>query len=54
MPLIAQHVALGILSGSIIGAKALVRFRSSTVRIAFIIVLSLTAINMILKGLGIE
>ena len=54
MPLIAAPVALGILSGSIIGAKALVRFRSSTVRIAFIIVLSLTAINMILKGLGIE
>lgn len=54
LPLIAAPVALGILLGSMFGAKALVRFRSSTVRIAFIIVLSLTALNMIAKGFGLE
>ncbi len=54
LPLIAAPVALGILLGSMFGARALVRFRSSTVRIAFIIVLSLTALNMIAKGFGLE
>jgi uncharacterized protein len=54
LPLVAAPVALGILSGSIFGARALVRFRSSTVRIVFIIVLALTALNMIAKGLGLE
>ena len=53
-PLIAAPVALGVLLGSMFGAKALVRFRSSTVRIAFIIVLTGVSIQMILKGFGIS
>jgi uncharacterized protein len=53
LPLIAAPVALGVLLGSIFGAKALVRFRSSTVRVAFIVVLSGVAVQMILKGFGV-
>jgi uncharacterized membrane protein YfcA len=53
LPFVAAPVALGVLAGSILGAKMLVRFRSGTVRVVFMLVLVGVAINMLLRGLGI-
>lgn len=53
LPFIAAPVALGVLLGSILGARLLIRFRSETVRIVFIIMLALVAIQMLLRGLNI-
>ena len=53
LPLVAAPVALGVLAGSVVGAKLLVRFRSATVRIAFIIMLVGVATEMLLRGLGV-
>jgi uncharacterized membrane protein YfcA len=53
LPFVAAPVALGVLAGSILGAKMLVRFRSGTVRLVFMLVLVGIAIQMLLRGLGI-
>jgi uncharacterized membrane protein YfcA len=53
LPFVAAPVALGVLSGSILGARMLVRFRSGTVRIAFMMVLLGVAFEMLLRGFGI-
>ncbi len=53
LPFVAAPVALGVLSGSILGARMLVRFRSGTVRIAFMLVLVGVAFEMLLRGFGI-
>jgi uncharacterized membrane protein YfcA len=53
LPYVAAPVALGVLGGSVLGAKMLVRFRSGTVRVVFTIVLAGVAIQMLLRGLGI-
>jgi uncharacterized membrane protein YfcA len=53
LPFVAAPVALGVLAGSILGAKMLVRFRSGTVRLVFTLVLAGVAIQMLLRGLGI-
>jgi uncharacterized protein len=53
LPFVAAPVALGVLAGSVLGAKMLVRFRSGTVRLVFTLVLAGVAIQMLLRGLGI-
>jgi uncharacterized membrane protein YfcA len=53
LPFVAAPVALGVLAGSVLGAKMLVRFRSGTVRLVFMLVLAGVAIQMLLRGLGI-
>lgn len=53
LPFVAAPVALGVLIGSVAGARLLIRFRSATVRILFIIMLALVAIQMLLRGLEI-
>lgn len=53
VPEIAAPVAIGVLVGATVGARMLVRFRSSTIRRAFIVVLVIVSIEMLLKGLGI-
>lgn len=53
LPFVAAPVALGVLLGSMLGARLLVRFRNETVRIVFIVVLVGVAIEMLLRGLKI-
>ncbi len=53
LPFVAAPVALGVLAGSMLGARLLVRFRSATVRILFVVMLAVVAIEMVLRGLGV-
>ena len=53
LPLVAAPVALGVLCGALLGARFLVRFRGSTVRLVFLGALSLVAVQMLLRGLGV-
>jgi uncharacterized protein len=53
LPLVAAPVALGVLSGALFGAHFLIRFRSSTVRLVFLVALSLVAVQMLLRGAGV-
>jgi uncharacterized membrane protein YfcA len=46
-------IALGVLAGATIGAKLLVNFKNKTVRLIFLPVLGIVAIEMLLRGLGI-
>jgi len=52
-PVVVGPVALGILIGASIGARALIRARNPTVRKLFGVVLALVAIEMILSAFGI-
>jgi uncharacterized protein len=52
-PVIVAPVALGILIGAVIGARLLLRSRNPTVRKVFVIVLAVTAVQMILSALGV-
>jgi uncharacterized membrane protein YfcA len=53
LPLVAAPVALGVLSGALFGAHFLIRFRSSTVRLVFLVALTLVAVQMLLRGVGV-
>ncbi len=53
LPLVAAPVALGVLCGALIGAHFLIRFRGSTIRMIFLVALSLVAVQMLLRGLGV-
>ncbi|MCA1667237.1 MAG: sulfite exporter TauE/SafE family protein [Thermomicrobia bacterium] len=53
LPVVAAPVALGILIGATVGAKLLVRFRNKTVRLVFLPVLAIVAVEMLLRGFGI-
>jgi uncharacterized membrane protein YfcA len=52
-PLLAAPVALGVLIGSAVGTRMLMRLRGSRIRVIFIVVLSITALQMVLRGLQI-
>ncbi|MDE1858389.1 MAG: sulfite exporter TauE/SafE family protein [Thaumarchaeota archaeon] len=52
-PIIVAPVAIGILIGAAIGARLLLRSRNPTVRVIFVIVLAITAVEMVLSSLGI-
>jgi hypothetical protein len=50
-PSLAMPVTLGVLAGSLIGAKLLVRARTKSIRILFAIVIAALGIEMIFSGL---
>lgn len=52
-PLIAAPVALGILAGAFIGSRLLTRLSNKTLRLIFLPVLAVIAIQMVMRGLGI-
>ncbi len=52
-PLIAAPVALGVLSGALIGARLLQHLSNRVLRLIFVPVILIAAIEMILHGLGI-
>jgi uncharacterized membrane protein YfcA len=52
-PLIAAPVALGILAGAFIGSRLLTRLSNNTLRLIFLPVLVVVAIQMVMRGLGI-
>ena len=51
-PFVAAPVALGILSGTIVGTHLLLRLRGAAVRKVFMVVLIVIAIQMILRGIS--
>jgi uncharacterized membrane protein YfcA len=53
LAVVAAPVALGVLVGATLGAKMLVRFRNTTVRLIFLPVLAIVALEMLLRGFGI-
>lgn len=53
VPEVAAPVAIGVLLGATVGARLLVRFRSVTIRRAFMVVMVIVAVEMLMKGLGI-
>ena len=53
LPLVAAPIAIGVLAGSIVGARMLVKYRSSTIRTVFIVLLFGVATQMLLRGLGV-
>ncbi|AET33075.1 putative permease K07090 [Pyrobaculum ferrireducens] len=52
-PYFAGLTAVGVLAGSYIGTKALMKLRSATIRYIFIAVLAVLGVQMLLKGLGL-
>lgn len=52
-PLIAAPVALGILLGALIGARLLAHLSNKVLRITFLAVIVVAAVEMVLRGLGI-
>jgi len=52
-PLIAAPVALGILIGALVGARVLAHISNKVLRIIFLAVIFIAAIEMVLRGLGI-
>lgn len=53
-PLVAAPVALGILVGALIGARLLASISNKLLRLTFLLVLLVSAIEMILHGVGWE
>jgi len=53
-PGISAPVALGVLIGALLGARLMVRLRSRTLRLVFVPVLFVAAVEMLLTGLGIH
>ncbi|HTK07221.1 MAG TPA: TSUP family transporter [Ktedonobacteraceae bacterium] len=52
-PLVAAPVALGVLSGALLGARLLTRMSNKALRLIFIPVIAATALEMILHGIGV-
>jgi uncharacterized membrane protein YfcA/uncharacterized membrane protein len=52
-PLVAAPVALGILLGALVGARLLVRMRNQVIRLIFLLVMLVSAVEMILHGVGV-
>ncbi len=51
-PVIAAPVALGVLAGATIGAKLLARMSNTHIRMVFVPVIVLVALNMLARGFG--
>src|SRR5215469_3260613 len=51
-PLVAAPVALGILGGALVGARLLARISNKLLRLLFLLVLIVSAVEMILHGTG--
>ncbi len=52
-PFIAAPVAMGVLSGTVVGTRLLKRLPSEQLRVIFAVVLLITAAQMLVKGLGV-
>ena len=52
-PLIAAPVSLGVLAGAFIGSRLLTRLSNKTLRLIFLPVLAVIAIQMVMRGLGV-
>jgi uncharacterized membrane protein YfcA len=52
-PFVAAPVALGVLAGSLFGARILPRIAGVGIRIAFFVVIAVIAGQMLLRGLGV-
>lgn len=52
-PLVAAPVALGILLGALLGARVLNKLSNRTLRLIFIPVMAIIALQMVLRGFGI-
>ncbi|MDG6995265.1 MAG: sulfite exporter TauE/SafE family protein [Nitrososphaerota archaeon] len=50
-PILAAPIAIGVMLGSLIGAKVLVRTKPASLRILFIIILVILGLQMLQKGL---
>ena len=50
--MIAAPVALGVLAGATLGAKLLTRMSNKNIRMVFVPVIVLVALNMLARGLG--
>ena len=53
-PLIAAPVALGVLVGAFIGSRVLTMLSNKTLRLIFLPVLVIIALQMVMRGLGIS
>jgi uncharacterized membrane protein YfcA len=53
-PLIAAPVALGVLIGATLGSRLLTRLPNRTLRMLFVPLLLVVAVEMILRGLGVQ
>lgn len=53
-PFIAAPVAMGVLIGATIGTRIMMRVRSTLIRQVFIVVMVVIALQMLVKGLGIQ
>jgi len=53
LPLVAAPVALGVLVGALLGARLLTHLSNKTLRLVFLPVIVISAVEMILHGLGI-
>jgi len=53
-PYLAAPVALGVLTGSLVGTRLLMRLKGSAIRKVFIVVLVILTVQMLLKGFGIN
>ncbi len=51
-PVLAAPVVLGVVAGSVMGARLLSRIKSTTLRKLFAGILIVAAIEMIVKGMG--
>ena len=49
-PFVAAPVAIGVLLGAAIGSRSLSRFKSSTVRLIFVVLLIWVSLQMLLRG----
>jgi uncharacterized membrane protein YfcA len=52
-PFFAATTAIGVLAGSFMGSKVLLRLRSATIRHIFTVILAALGIQMLLSGLGL-
>jgi uncharacterized protein len=53
-PFIAAPVAMGVLIGATLGTRIMMRTKSTVIRRVFIIVLGFVALQMLVKGLGVQ
>ena len=53
-PFIAAPVAMGVLIGATLGTRLMMRTRSTSLRRVFIVVLAVVALQMLVKGFGIN
>jgi uncharacterized protein len=53
-PFIAAPVAMGVLIGATLGTRIMMRTRSAMIRRVFVVVLLFVALQMLVKGMGIQ